>query len=139
MLFRSYSQYNFFALSSPSILFNNLFRELRNIINEYVPNEIKWMQSWLNYHYPNEVLDWHNHHWDYHGYICIDPKKTRTIFENYEVTNEVGNIYIGPGYRKHKVIVDEEYDNPRITLGFDVKVSKTGNEQPNDMLSLIPI
>ena len=97
------------------------------------------MQSWLNYHYPNEVLGWHNHFWDYHGYICIEPKKTTTVFENYQIENEVGHIYIGPGNREHMVVVNEDFKEPRITLGFDVKVYKGEDEYPNDMLSLTPI
>jgi hypothetical protein len=101
------------------------------------------MQCWLNYHHSNEVLDWHNHAWDYHGYICIDPKKTRTVFREYEIVNQIGNIYIGPGNREHKVVVDEDYSSPRITLGFDIMVNND-NEffkliNPHDMFSLIPI
>ena len=133
----TYKGYNFFGLSSPNILFHKLFHELRDIINDYIKDEYKWMQCWLNYHKVDEVLDWHDHHWDYHGYISIDPQNTRTLFEEYEIKNEVGNIYIGPGYKKHKVVVDSYYENPRITLGFDVCV--TPEKHPNELLSLIPI
>jgi len=133
----TYKGYNFFGLTSPSIIFSELYSELRSIIHEYVPDKYKWMQCWLNYHTPGQVLDWHDHHWDYHGYICIDPKDTKTVFEDYEIVNKVGNIYIGPGHRKHKVVVGEEFDEPRITLGFDVSV--TPENQPNNLLSLIPI
>jgi len=136
----SYSEYNFFLLSSPSLVFHQLFCELKEIINNYVPYKFKWMQCWLNYHYPNEVLNWHNHHWDYHGYICIDPKNTRTVFKDYQIKNEVGNIYIGPGNREHIVVVDENYVSPRITLGFDVQVYEDGRDfVPNNSLSLIPL
>jgi len=133
----TYKGYNFFGLTSPSLLFSKLFFELKNIIYDYVPEENKWMQCWLNYHRPDQVLDWHDHHWDYHGYICIDPKKTKTVFEEYEIENEVGNIYIGPGNRKHKVVVEQNYNNPRITLGFYVCVQPKNT--PDEILSLIPI
>jgi len=133
----TYKGYNFFGLTSPSLLFSKLFFELKNIIYDYVPEENKWMQCWLNYHKADEVLDWHDHHWDYHGYICIDPKKTKTLFEEYEIENEVGNIYIGPGYKKHKVFVEQHYTEPRITLGFDVCVQSKNT--PDEILSLIPI
>ena len=79
-----------------------------------------WFQSWLNFHSKDDVLDWHNHKWPYHGYICIDPKNSRTIFENYSIKNEIGNIYLGRGHRKHKVEVLEDYDDFRITIGFDI-------------------
>ena len=55
--------------------------------------------------------------------FSIDPKNTRTVFEGYDIKNEVGNIYIGPGYRKHKVEVDEHFDQPRITLGYDIETN----------------
>ena len=132
----TYSWYNFFALTSPNLLFRKLFFELKDIINENVSEEYKWMQCWLNYHTPDKVLDWHDHEWNYHGYICIDPKNTKTVFEDYEIQNEIGNIYIGPGYRPHKVVVQDDYPGPRITLGFDICVEC---QNPQHMFSLIPI
>ena len=133
----TYGSYNFFALSSPSMLFRKLFFELKEIIYDYVPDKYKWMQCWLNYHTPEQVLKWHNHEWKYHGYISIDPKDTKTVFEDYEIKNEIGNIYIGPGFRQHKVVVDKHYTEPRITLGFDICVDPLDSN--GDMLSLIPI
>ena len=133
----SYYKYNFFSLSAPSALSYRLFVELKNIINEYISgDDMRWMQCWINYHYPNQVLKWHNHEWDYHGYISIDPKETRTVFSDYEIKNEIGNIYIGPGDREHKVVVDENFNSPRITLGFDISLE---SEDINDTISLIPI
>jgi len=132
----TYGLYNFFALTSPNLLFRELFFELKGIIHEYVPGKYKWMQCWLNYHTPDTVLKWHNHEFKYHGYICIDPKNTKTVFEDYEIQNEIGNIYIGPGYRQHKVVVQDDYPGPRITLGFDICVEPM---KPQKMLSLIPI
>ena len=128
----SYAKYNFFSLAAPSPLARDLFDELRTLI----PSDGKWMQCWINRHMSDEVLDWHNHDWDYHGYICIDPKETRTSFWDYSIVNEIGNIYIGPGHRQHKVCVDEEFDTPRLTLGFDIT---THTAPPNEMLSLIPL
>ena len=132
----SYGLYNFFALTSPNLIFKELFFELKDIIYDYVPEKHKWVQCWLNYHTPDTVLDWHNHEWKYHGYICIDPQNTKTVFDDYEIKNEVGNIYIGPGYRQHKVVVEDNFYKPRITLGFDVCVDPMDSQQ---MLSLIPI
>ena len=60
--------------------------QLTDIIKDYLPNENKmWFQSWVNYHKPNEVLDWHNHLWHTHGYMSLDPKETDTIFKNYTI------------------------------------------------------
>ena len=134
----SYKYYNIFAATSPSPIWYNLYKDLRDIVRDYVKTDKPlWIQSWLNFHEPNEVLDWHNHHWPYHGYISIDPKGTRTVFEGYEVKNEIGNIYIGPGYRMHKVEVDNpEFNGPRITLGFDVHDNP---DRPWDQWSLLPL
>ena len=128
----SYYKYNFFSLAAPNALAYELFVELRNLI----PDDGKWMQSWINYHYPDQVLKWHNHDWDYHGYISIVPHNTSTRFADYEIKNEVGNIYIGPGHRQHEVVVNQRFDTPRITIGFDVT---THMAPPNNMLSLIPL
>ena len=133
----SYNFYNIFCVTSPSPLWYDLFVELKSIIRDYVGHDKPlWMQSWLNFHMPDQVLDWHNHEWPYHGYISIDPKNTETIFDNYKVKNELGNIYIGPGNRMHKVEVIESFTTPRITLGFDVHEEP---DFPYEQFSLMPI
>ena len=119
----TYADYNFWAISSPNELMYSLYDELRDIINEYIPEKRKWMQCWLNYHKCDEVLDWHDHEFDYHGYISIDPKNTTTVFKDWEVKNEAGNIYLGRGHNEHKVVVNESYEGYRITLGFDISVT----------------
>ena len=115
-----YDKYNIFSLTSGSILFFDLFKELRNIIKSEIKDEYVWIQSWMNFHTQDQVLDWHNHSWQYHGYICIDPKNTTTEFENYTIYNKIGQIYFGPGNRLHKVNVIEPYDGHRITIGYDI-------------------
>ncbi|NBX50453.1 hypothetical protein EBT25_11020 [bacterium] len=132
-----YRTYNVFSLVGASKHFYDLFKDLNSIIRETLPNEdYLWFQSWLNFHRPDEVLKWHAHQWHMHGYISIDPKKTKTLFENYEIVNELGNIYIGPGNRSHMVQVLEPYDGHRITLGFDIE---RDGFKPTDQISLIPV
>ena len=118
----TYSQYNLFAVTAADENFYQLYTELKNIIRKtYKKDEPLWMQTWLNYHAVDSVLDWHDHGWLLHGYISIDPKDTSTIFDNgFEVNNKVGNIYIGPCKIKHKVVVHKPYEGYRITIGFDV-------------------
>jgi hypothetical protein len=118
----TYNKYNIFSLTSGSIFFFNLFREFRTFIKKNISNEHIWFQSWLNFHKESEVLDWHNHYWDYHGYISIDPKDTNTEFEDYSIYNKVGQIYLGPGNKKHRVIVNSPYDGNRITIGYDIMI-----------------
>lgn len=133
----SYNLYNIFCATSPSPLWYDLLIELKKYIREFIGHEKPlWMQSWLNFHRPEEVLDWHNHEWPYHGYISIDPKNTETVFDNYKIKNELGNIYIGPGNRMHKVEVIEPFTTPRITLGFDIHEEP---DFPYQQFSLMPI
>ena len=115
-----YDKYNIFSLTSGSVLFFKLFNELRNIIRSEVKSDYIWMQSWMNFHSQDQVLDWHNHSWQYHGYISIDPKNTTTEFQEYTIENKIGQIYFGPGNRIHRVNVLKPYDGYRITIGYDV-------------------
>lgn len=132
-----YRTYNVFSLLGASEHFYELYKDLIEIIKLY-NNEDRtlWFQSWLNFHQQNEVLKWHNHFWYFHGYICLDPKNTHTLFREYTIKNELGNIYIGPGNREHKVEVIEPFDGRRITLGFDVTNEPS---PPSDLISLVPI
>lgn len=119
----NYQNYNIFSVTSPKRHWYNLYKQLCQTIRQTVgTDEPLWVQTWLNFHDPDTVLDWHAHEYEFHGYISIDPKSTTTLFGNgaYEIKNEVGNIYLGQGYIRHKVQVDEFFEGKRITLGFDV-------------------
>lgn len=124
-----YRYYNFTTLCFGSKFYFKLFYDLQKLIKLYSKNnKLLWYQCWLNFHKENEVLDWHDHkECLFHGYVSIDSKNTVTEFENYKIKNEVGNIYIGPAYRKHKVNVLENFKGNRITLGFDVLSEKEIN------------
>ena len=136
-----YNQYNIFALTSTSLHFYNIYKDLIFCARDYLnkqnidSNEPLWMQSWMNFHKPKEVLDWHDHRWPYHGYMSIDPKKSRTLFEDYSIDNEVGFIYFGEGYKSHKVELLEDFSGERITIGYDF--ARNINEVQN--VSLIPV
>ena len=129
----NYYRYNIFQLTSSSLLFYNLFKELNFYIRDYVShNDPLWLQCWLNYHNGEEVekkLPPHSHKWDYHGYISIEPQDTTTVFhKGYEIQNKVGQIYIGQGNGQgntrpeltHYVKINKPYNGTRITLGFDL-------------------
>jgi hypothetical protein len=130
----NYSRYNIFSLTAPDELMYFLFQELKQNVRNHLGDKPLWMQSWLNFHKSNQVLDWHNHLWKWHGYITIDPKNTQTIFENYTIDNKVGQIYFGEGGLSHKVQVISPYEGYRITLGFDIT---DGIPQENYLNSLI--
>ena len=144
----AYGKYNVFALASPMPLWYSLYYELSRTIRSYIDTQEPyklypqhpqlWVQSWLNFHAAeSEVLDWHNHEWPYHGYISINPCNTTTKFEGYKIENSIGKIYIGPGDRKPKVVVNDDFESTRITLGFDV--TDQPKESPSGLWSLMPL
>jgi hypothetical protein len=135
-----YRKYNIFSLAAGSVLFHQIYKELIWAVKDYLKDQdgsdTVWLESWLNYHKQDEVLDWHNHEYSFHGYISVDPKDTTTDFKEYSIKNQSGNIYIGPGHRQHCVVVDKPYTDTRITLGFDL-ITKPHSDVAN--LSFIPV
>jgi hypothetical protein len=144
-----YSFYNIFSLTSPSPYFYELYSIFRNIVRMHLGARPIWFQCWMNFHSSDNVLGWHNHAFPYHGYISIDPHKTTTLFKEhddpttvedapifYEIENNPGQIYFGPGWRPHKVRVDEKFDRPRLTLGFDISFQA---DIPDSQFSLHPL
>ena len=128
-----FNKYNIFSLTSSSLLFYKLYKELNYHIRSFVGDDKPlWIQSWLNYHEGEEVekkLPSHGHPWDYHGYISIEPQNTTTIFhKGYEIQNKIGQIYIGEGNGQnnenpdltHYVKINQPYEGIRITIGFDI-------------------
>jgi hypothetical protein len=141
-----YSFYNTFALTSGSIRFYNLLVDLKTIVRDYhQTDEPLWMQCWINSHNAEGVLKRHDHIGCYsHGYIAINPQNTKTVFDNYTIKNEIGNIYIGPSDRMHWVDVVENFNTKRITLGYDIfslsDMIKLRIKYGNDInISIIPI
>jgi len=129
----NFDKYNIFILTSSSLLFYNLYKELNYCVRDFIGNSKPlWIQSWLNYHEGKEVeqkLQSHGHPWDYHGYISIEPQNTTTIFhKGYEIQNKIGQIYIGKGNGQnnenpdltHYVKINQPYNGVRITIGFDI-------------------
>ena len=139
----NYKFYNIFSLTAYSEYFYGLYSQISHIARVKVAdNRPLWIQAWLNFHQPDEVLKWHNHaQCIYHGYISIDPKNTSTRFDDYTIKNETGKIYIGPSYRNHEVVIHEPFDTPRITLAFDISDdnNKKFSSTTDINLSIIPI
>ena len=117
----TYTSYNIFAFTAPSSAFYQLYKELRNLIRGQLGDDRElWVQAWVNYHTDDKLIHRHHHDFDYHGYISIDPKNTKTVFDDYEVINKPGQIYFGPGHRYHHVEAIEPFEGIRTTIGFDV-------------------
>jgi hypothetical protein len=138
---RSYWQYNFFSLSSSSLAFYKLLKEIVVNVREYVGDDRPlWMSGWINCHRHHEVLDWHNHMLSIvHGYVCIDPKDTETEFEDYSIKNKIGQMYLGPSERLHRVVNKGHYSDHRITIGFDISDRQNVDHINSNFYSFIPI
>lgn len=121
----AYRTYNLFSITAGSVHFYNLFIELNKFIRTEFPTGPLWMTAWVNIHEQENVLDWHDHYYPYHGFISIDAKNTETQFDNYSIVNKTGQIYMGPGDRRHRVKVNSPFDDKRITIGFDVTADPT--------------
>ena len=118
---QGYLLYNAFSLAAPSPHFHELYRDLLYVIKDFVPDRNLYIQAWLNFQTPDEVLGWHTHDgYKYHGYISIDPKSTTTEFEGYEIQNKVCQIYIGKAFTRHRVVNNRAFSGRRITIGFDI-------------------
>jgi len=132
-----YGLYNFFSLTACDEHCYELFTDLKTVIRNHLQtNKPLWFQCWLNYHKKDEVLDWHDHDWDYHGYISLyNTNDTKTEFKEYAIDNKDGQIYIGPGHREHRVKVPKNFKGSRITLGFDIVTKPTSPAN----ISLIPL
>jgi hypothetical protein len=140
----SYTQYNIFGVSSPSIHMYHLFREIRDIAYENIQGKKLWLQSWINHHYENELLGWHNHSSNWHGYVSIQPWNTITEFDDFKIVNKVGQIYLGPGGLRHRVVPTDDMPFPdkRITVAFDIMTEDdyTGdNILPTHNFGCIPL
>jgi hypothetical protein len=138
---KAYIYYNIFGVSSPSKHMYTIFKKVRDVVREQIPDQMIWIQSWLNYHDYNQVLGWHNHSSSWHGYISIEPQDTVTEFENWEIENECGNIYFGPGGHMHRVVNKSNYSGKRITVGFDIILERnyTGMVLPTENFGAIPL
>lgn len=126
-----YYRYNFFTFTGGSVEYYHIFKFLQNKIKEYFelinekPDYV-WIQSWINVHTKDNVLTKHNHTLEHHGYISILPQDTKTVFLDdketllYSIENKIGNFYVGPAFRNHYVENLQDYNEPRVTIGFDI-------------------
>lgn len=137
-----YKYYNLFSLTAGSTQFYNIFQYIKEASLDYLSGKAEnlFMESWINYHKPEEILDWHDHkNYLCHGYLSIDPKNSTTEFENYKIENKSGQIYIGPSDRLHRVVLNEPFNGVRITIAFNITDLETIKNQSELNFSLIPI
>jgi hypothetical protein len=142
-----YYLYNFFTIASCNseiyLLYLEMLKCIRHYFNLYeIENTNVWMQTWMNIHTKEQILTSHSHAFPFHGYVSLSNHNTDTVFtdshhgnELYRVKNYPLQLYLGPGYRHHHVENVGDYDDERVTLGFDIQISNT----ITDNFSFIPI
>lgn len=117
-----FRHYNFFQMTAGNSEYHKLYKDLITVIRNYVDSDQPlWLQSWMNFHSQDKVLKRHTHENTIcNGYLAVDPKESETVFDDYTIKNQAGQLYIGPNNVFHYVKVLQPYTGPRITLGFDV-------------------
>lgn len=137
---KDYRNYNVFALAPGNAHYYYMYKMIQAVSQPWTQNQPSWIMAWLNYHKPDEVLGWHDHlESTAHGYISIDPHDTATEFEQFTIENSVGQIYAGPCGLRHRVVVRNTFDRPRITLAFQVSTISDFYEHTKLVDSEIPI
>jgi hypothetical protein len=133
-----YNKYNLFTFTYYN--FSLLFKEIQKAFKHiHTREEPHFVQAWLNIYRENMGLDWHSH-WPskfkaYHGYFCLDVEPSITTYIIPNIKNEVlvkninNSIVIGKSDGdKHKTVVWEDSEHPRITIAFDIMPAKILND-----------
>jgi len=136
-----YRYYNTFGLTAGLPHFSNLLCDLNDIVRDHLQtDEPLWFQSWMNYHLPQEALDWHDHKECLaHGFFAIEPMDSKTVFGDYEVENKVGQLYIGKPKNLHKVVINSQYIGYRITIAFDIYNKQHISSTAHANLGIFPL
>jgi len=136
-----YRYYNTFGLTVGLPHFSNLLCDLNDIVRDHLQtDEPLWFQSWMNYHLPQEALDWHDHKECLaHGFFAIEPMDSKTVFGDYEVENKVGQLYIGKPKNLHKVVINSQYIGYRITIAFDIYNKQHISSTAHANLGIFPL
>lgn len=166
MTTKLYSQYN--ILTSQSGVIHDLYSEIRDIFREVCDSKEKhFIQSWLNFYRKGEFIDWHRH-WPmqancWHGFYCVscEPSKTtyrlppahglqipqsmieETNWETQDVESKNNLIVLSPSAGDMHRTWPWEYDEPRITIAFDIVpiswLEKTPQPKHNILNHWIPL
>lgn len=142
-----YSQYNF--LTALFLETNKFYFEIQKFFKEsYDVKEQYMIQCWLNFYRKGEFIDWHRH-WPmdvkgYHGFLCVscEPSKTtyrlpakhgvqiptelieKTEWETVDVESKNGLLVLSESAGDMHRTWPWEYDEPRITIAFDMIPAK---------------
>ena len=137
-------KYNFLLYTLPEIheLFiairDNFYLFHKKYYGENAPQEPYYIQSWLNFYFKGDFIDWHHHDWNmnrplyfdpaWHGFVCVDVEpnsKTSYRWKNLPNTIDVpskdGLLVLGlSNGDTHKSSEWHDETRPRITIAFDI-------------------
>jgi len=127
-----FARYNLFLYPFPE--FYELYFKIREMFYDKLEvenhEESYYIQSWLNFYWKGDFIDWH-HHWpsyvnSWHGYYCIDvePSKTSYRLEHtkkiIDVKNENNLLVLSKSLNDKHRTWPWQHENPRITIAFDI-------------------
>jgi hypothetical protein len=130
-----YRQYNLFLY--PFAEFHKLFKSVTQmfyLLNDE-PNEMFYMQCWLNFYRAGEFIDWH-HHWPkelktWHGFYCVSGKGSHTSYrlppdlkQEIIIPTKLNQIVLSKSDGDKHKSSDWNEDYPRITIAFDIVPQK---------------
>jgi hypothetical protein len=126
-----WSKYN--LLLYPLDGFHELYNEIKTMFHECNkdPFEQYYIQSWVNFYYHNDFIEWHTHgpeeHHGWHGFFCVDCEPSYTaymvknqpeIFRIPSIDNQI--VLSKSGNDKHRTAPWPDKSRPRITIAFDI-------------------
>lgn len=123
-----FQAYNFLMYPLPQI--HELYEGIRSTFHDINPTDEKhFIQCWLNYYNRDDFIDWH-HHWpsevnSWHGFFCVTCEPSSTTYKLsdgtiVDIESKNNNLVISRSDGDEHRTWPWEYDEPRITIAFDI-------------------
>jgi len=128
-----FNHYNFLMYPLPEMgrLYKNICHYFREISKS---EEECFIQCWLNIFNKGDYIDWHGH-WrpefdSWHGFYCVNAEPSVTSYKvpgidsQIDVINKNDQLVISPSGGDLHRTWDWDYENPRVTIAFDIVPGK---------------
>lgn len=140
-----FQAYNFLLFPLPEL--HPLYEEIRTMFHELNDNDEDdfYMQCWLNYYNRDDFIDWHRHwppeHRSWHGFFCVNCEPSSTTYRLadgtiVDVKSENNNLVMSKSDGDRHRTWPWEYDEPRITIAFDIIPAKHIRLVPNHWMPI---
>jgi len=129
--YKIWAKYNLLMYPLPG--FHDLYNEIKSMFDlcNTDKNNKYYIQSWVNFYYHNDFIEWHYHspkeHNAWHGFLCVDCEPSYTAYKilNYpeiiRIPSENGTIVLSrSGEDQHRTAPWPDTTRPRITIAFDI-------------------